>query len=416
MDSYLQERRGLFDGLKVPGLNLNAIFIAAVAIVVYFVGLGQVESMLDVANGELAPRVMVSCLASLGLVSLASSVGSLLGQSANAAEVTSFLLWTLLVWSVSGLTLCRIAASRLAREEGLSLGESLSFGLLKSRHVIFLVVSVAIACALLGAVGNGLVFGTLLDIAPEGVDAVLAVLFYPLVLISCFVMVFMLSLGALGLGLSTAAIATESSDAYDGLSRSWNYILSRPWGFLSGCLLSYAYMIVFSLIATVFLNFAVTSLSVGGYGLGRSATQASLHSSEAGATQVDKRERLKRRLRLGFPTLDRHLTRPGPIQRAAKTVAPEPSLPGFTNVMNFWYQLCRLAILGYLLNYFFASQTTLYFLLRKEVDGDDYSQYATGDEPEDPFALPPSKPDKQGSPVAGSDDDKGRSLPMVMEV
>ena len=53
---------------------------------------------------------------------------------------------------------------------------------------------------------------------------------------------FATTLGVLGFNLSAAAIATEDSDTFDGVSRSWNYLLARPWAVLLTFFATFLYL------------------------------------------------------------------------------------------------------------------------------------------------------------------------------
>lgn len=81
----------------------------------------------------------------------------------------------------------------------------------------------------------------------------------------------------------------------------------------------------------------------------------------------------------------------GPLGPALD-VAPalERSLVFAGDFMAFWVWLGRLVLWGYVVAYFLSAQTTVYFLLRKDVEGDDYDELDSGadqdDAEEDPDA------------------------------
>src|SRR5262249_7176886 len=157
--------------------------------------------------------------------------------------------------------ICRIAAMKIAREEGLEIKDALKFGaskfvpnLLSIVFVIAIVGFFYIVCnaTIAGAVGRIPVIGELL----------VGILYF-LVLLSSFFIVFASVLGVLGFNLAAAAIATEASDTFDGVSRAWNYILARPWQVILTYGLTFTYMAIFCFCGHMFEKVATKSLSIG---------------------------------------------------------------------------------------------------------------------------------------------------------
>ncbi|MDF1667403.1 MAG: hypothetical protein P1V97_36995, partial [Planctomycetota bacterium] len=344
----------------------------------------------------------------------------------------------------------------------------------------FTVASALGIVAVLYGLCNASIGGNLASIPYVG-DILLIVLFF-VILGSSFIIVFFLALTLLGFNMASSAIATESSDAFDGVSRSWNYILSKPWAFLQSNFLILLYITVFLTFGGLFLRVSITSMSIGDYGLG---AKSRIVPAGAEAQQLMKQDandadaaKLWAKQDLSLPGKGEYLynriinkgdryvgtyyTRETAVKGSAgdkKTNSvryykrqylqkqPDGSLvdvlPAIKNqglfyyageAVYFWMALCQLIMYAYALNYFFAGQTTIYFMLRKEVDGDDYNEIILGNEDDDGLFDLPSYPGQSGPsapPPSGGDDDKGpggdnkdqggggdktKSLPMIMEV
>jgi hypothetical protein len=486
MDGFTQTRRGLFDGLKVPALDLNAIFLAALGILLWKVGINVVSLTASAEIGQNSISTGQSiALTNIMLGNLLSYLGSLGQVIANAYSLPvahqklplihylGFFGWTFAIWAFFSAALNRIAAMKLAREEGLEIAEAIKFGFSKFMANVFTVVFVLGLVGVLYGACNATLGGYLGRVPYLG-DVLLGLLFF-LVLGSAFLIVFCLVLGLLGFNMASSAIATESSDAFDGVSRSWNYILSKPWAFLLSNLLVAVYITLFLAFGGLFMKIAVSSLSIGDWGLGHKTQIVEAGNEAATLMGGDKDpaaiKYLKKVLILpgkgeyiynrvivaglryegNFQTLKTSGTKPARISvetRVFKRHYLQEQVDGslvdvlpamknqswfyYTGEAIFWWiSLCQLLMYAYAVNYFFAGQTTIYFMLRKEVDGDDYNEIILGNEDDEDLFDLPSYPggDKPGSPPQGDSGGSGakggsgsdggdstKSLPMIMEV
>src|SRR5207248_1755529 len=117
---------------------------------------------------------------------------------------------------------------------------------------------------------------------------------------------------------AAAAIATEASDTFDGVSRAWNYIFVRPWQVIFTYGLTFTYMGIFCFCGHVFEKVATKSLSVGPWGMGHNTQYVDVDKDiEAGVGTVKaekgqqialpgKAEFLYRRLVLKDPVYNDH--------------------------------------------------------------------------------------------------------------
>ncbi|MHC4259150.1 MAG: hypothetical protein ACYSTF_01880 [Planctomycetota bacterium] len=136
-----------------------------------------------------------------------------------------FALIKLAVISVAGGAICRIAALQLARGEKPGLGQALRFSTNKSLSFfsaplaqVVIIIVIGVFIYLLGLVGSFRWAGELMI----GLFMVLALLAGALIAV--------VIIGAVGgFNLMFPAVAYDGSDCFDAISRSWNYVYSKPW-------------------------------------------------------------------------------------------------------------------------------------------------------------------------------------------
>jgi hypothetical protein len=514
VEGFSQERRGLFDGLKVPH-NGNAVLIGAVGLLVYWLGILAIEWSLGV-EGVGTCRLLAGMLGNL--CSSFGVVGRTVARHGGwSAEWTpypgvvwlAFCAWTVAVWAFLAGSITRIAAMKLAREEGLELKDAVRFGFKKWLSNVGSIVFVLIIIGFFFLVTNATLAGWLGRIPAVG--GVLLGIFFGLVLVASFLIVLAAALGALGFNLAAAAISTEVSDAFDGVSRAWDYVLARPWHLILTYLSTMIYLAIVVFLGLAFIRVSVDSLSVGWWGLGETPRKVAVPDDVRTAQRIppgveyvyipgraefiegyaiDRRfqthgdveeiyyrqgidyaiEQYAHDVGLYPPNLEALVQRPADIAAwrgpylsglselprdewnrtwAYKTpgdvgkryelyslgrdagpeatgdnvrnqnyagigvghgaeinVQPliEPTLQFAASAIKFWINLARLLLYGYCIAYFLSAQTTVYFLLRKEVEGEDYTEIVLedeADEPDEPFeygAPPPAAPDKPPAP------------------
>ncbi|HZV01810.1 MAG TPA: hypothetical protein VFF73_34175, partial [Planctomycetota bacterium] len=128
MEGFNQERRGLFDGLKVP-FDVNAILLSAVAVIVFLAGIVAIQATFHMPWGDQSREWFPLVTA------MFQNVTSRLGWPGeklddllriphdrpvfDAAVWIAFLGWFSVVWAFFSGAVCRIAAMKIAREEGL---------------------------------------------------------------------------------------------------------------------------------------------------------------------------------------------------------------------------------------------------------------------------------------------------------
>jgi hypothetical protein len=260
----------------------------------------------------------------------------------------------LVLWSVFGGAICRIAAVHVARDEKLSIRSALVFS--GGKFLSFLCAPL-IPLAILGGIGlvtslASLVltivpwFGPNIGVAIMGVSFVLALLAG---LAMAVVLVGLVG----GFNLMYPTIAVEGSDSFDAISRSFSYLYARPWRLAFYTAVSIAYGSVCYLFVRLFiyLVLCLTHLFVGLGVLTHASSSAPLLSalwpdpSTAG--------------RLSYSVDSLSLT------------VPQEIGAGF---IWLWVHL-TVALLGaFAVTFYCSANTIIYYLLRQDVDATDLNE------------------------------------------
>jgi hypothetical protein len=267
------------------------------------------------------------------------------------SAITGFCFFA--AWSPFGAALLRTSALRLARDEPLSVKAALVFGV-RNWPTFLLAPILVILFAAFFAFCNMLA-GLVMSLPFVG-SSILALVLFPLVLISSILIILALLGGILGLPLMWAGIAVEQNGALEALSRSFSYIFARPFRFLFSYFLLFVIMTVLLLAGGFFEGTVKTTLQVG---VVRESLDNAI-SKDPGSVDVLKDEYLDS---------DR-------VTREAE---------GIRNIRNFrnasgwdwlgfiWmWALLNLFLLGfkgYALYFFLGGTTSLYLQLRHDVDG-----------------------------------------------
>ena len=189
------------------------------------------------------------------------------GWTGGATAVTGLLV-CLLVWSICGVGIARLAAVRFAADQSVNLRGAVRYSLRK--------VSPALGSAVVPMVGvlllwfAGVVLGWMGHI--PGVGGVLVGIGWGLALLGGLAMALILLGLAAGWPLMLSSVAVEDADSFDAFSRIYNYLFARPWYALFLVLLALLYgsaLLVFS-CTLLAATHTVTEWAVGS-GLGHDA-------------------------------------------------------------------------------------------------------------------------------------------------
>lgn len=267
---------------------------------------------------------------------------------APVAYAWTQLLWALIVWSVFGGAITRIAAVQIARGNNIGLWAALRFAF--SRFPSYMaapllpIVGVGVFwafCALAGLVGR----------IPVAGEILLGILWIVPLLLGFLMTLTLLGL-AVGWPLMFATISTEGSDAFDGMSRSFSYVYDRPWHYLWMVLVAMLYgsLVIFlaAVIASALVSFASWGVSAG------------LNDQQA----------------LAVP---QGVLAPG-------AAMGERSMLG--DLAGLWTRGVGLLLWGFVYSYFWTITTIIYFVLRQSDDGTPMDEVYVPQAPDRNESLP----------------------------
>lgn len=261
-----------------------------------------------------------------------------------------FSIGILLIWALIGGAICRIAAVQFSRDEKITAGDALRFAskrliggfALAPLIPVAFIVLIAIVMALGGAFLRIPVLGDLLG-APFFVLALLGGLIVAILFIGLVV----------GGSFFWPAVAVEGSDAFDSFSRSLAYPFSRPWKTAWYFLATGIYTVICWLIVSFLIHGAVLvtrgvvswgTAPFGWWQRGEGTTKLELIWPLGGATGLHS-----------WPVWSQL----GLFEKYSAAV------------VGVYVVLAILALWAFLFSFVFSADTILYFLLRRDVDGND---------------------------------------------
>jgi len=266
----------------------------------------------------------------------------------------------LFVWSFFGGAIARIAALDFAHDERPQIGQAAVFSLGKigsffwSPIVPLIFVAVLILCnVLLGVVGR-----------IPGAGPIILGLFYALAVLSGFLVVLLLIGTFFGMLFMWPTIAMEGTDAFDAISRAFNYLYARPWKTIWCVLVAAVYglavLLFVAAFAALLINIAEQTVALGmGY----------------------RFIRIGEFLQWGAP--------------------PEgSSVPEVWAAI--WMRVVRVTVVGLVLgfwaSYKISAMTIIYSVLRRDVDGTDMSEVFLPEPEESPAEPPAAEPPAEPKP------------------
>ena len=285
----------------------------------------------------------------------------LFSRTWSVRQIAYFLfggLWTLLVWSFCGGAITRIAALHLGREERVGLREASWFALRKLGAYFSAPLLPLIAVVVLAAL---IAMPSLLARFDFGV--IVSGLFWILALLASFVMAILLLGLMFGWPLMWCTVSVEGTDPFDALARAYAYVFQRPlhylfYGLLAAFFGALGYALVFYFSESV-IHLAYWAASWG-----------------TGAERMDE--------------IVKWVSQPERIED--RTVWFGAELIGLS------VGLVRCIAVAFSFSFFWCLATAIYLLLRQNVDQTEFDEVFLEDGDE-PYGLPPLKPDKHGGQV-----------------
>ncbi|AMV16303.1 hypothetical protein VT03_00335 [Planctomyces sp. SH-PL14] len=238
------------------------------------------------------------------------------------------LLWLLAVTGLCGGMIARLAALNFAGKD---------CSLRSAFRYCFVRLASYMGGPLLPVVGLGLLWGLcavggLVGVIPVAGPWLVAIFWFLPLILGIMMSVVLLGVGC-GWPLMYATVSAEGSDAFDGLSRSYSYLFSRPWYALWLLVVTCVYgtALVLFLHTVIDLGVRCAFWSVQS-GMGEDRLRALVPSEFAGA----------------------------PTDFVGAT-GPE-------RVTEVWMNAVRMAEPAFLFSYFWTAAAIVYFLLRRSVD------------------------------------------------
>lgn len=278
--------------------------------------------------------------------------------------IAGLYLLMILVWSYLGGIISRIAAVNITKDEGLGLGKAISFAnkkyvsLFSPFILSILGFAFFLVCNLLGGLVGRIPY----------VGELLVALLLPMAIISGFIMVFILIGYVFSARFFISTIAVESSDAFDAVSRSFQYLYAEPWHYIWYVLVAKVYGIITTAFVWLFGGMMIAiSLATVKLGMG---------------------------LKLADILAMTGLHNCGQMPASAPVTYIISA-----HIIMFWLVLIIGMLLAYVVSYCFSAHTIIYLLMRKKVDDIEmtelYEEEPAGDltaAPEAPKADNPATP------------------------
>lgn len=266
-------------------------------------------------------------------------------------------IWALIVWSLFGAAITRIAAVALARGDRLGFRAGLAHGI--KRWPMYLGGP---AIPLLGALIVAIplmILGLLMQV---DFLVVLGGVIWPLSLLAGFIMALLLIGLAVGWPLMWATISVEATDPFDALSRSYSYAFHRPIRYLFYVIVAALLGLLGWYVVSLFYDW-ILNLTYWGLSWGATVERTDDISREAFVGGRDAWDTFK--------------------------------IGG--SIIGFWHVVLKMLALGFVFSYFWSAATAIYYLLRKDEDGTEMTE-VTYEDGGDVRGLPPLTTDTMGVP------------------
>lgn len=296
-----------------------------------------------------------------------------------------FLVGFIAIWSVAGGALCRVAALDAARDEKPPLRQALRFA---GRKFLSFAGAPLMVLALVIVFGIALFLGGLLGSIPYAGELLTTPFLFIGLIVGAIITALLIG-WVTGGSLMWPTIAVEGSDAFDAISRSLNYVYSRPWRATLYGIITLVYGAICYLFVRLFVWLALVTtrwfVSLGMFATSRDLAE--------GANKVDVMWPAPSfgNLAVWPPTLHLDHMQGWDLLGAC--------------LIWFWATLFVLFMYAFVVSFFYSGCTLIYLLLRREVDVTDmddvYVEELEEAPPEAPAAPPEAAPAPTAEPAAG---------------
>ncbi|GMV95691.1 MAG: hypothetical protein AMXMBFR83_00620 [Phycisphaerae bacterium] len=363
---------GVFCGLIRYEASAVRRFVLSAATLDFFAGLGNVMQARQIGTSALAgvmpPEGVPLRPDQSQMGALASLVLMARGAQWLVTEHPFFavllVLGKLAIWSLFGGAICRMAALNFTRDEHIPLKGALSFA--RRKYLGFLLAPL-MPIGIILVIGAVLWVGGFICQLPYLGD-LLGGLGMGLALMGGGAIAIVLIGFLAGVSLMWPTVAAEGSDAFDAMSRSYSYVLTRPWKAALYALAASIYGAICYLFVRL-LVWIILRATRAFVGAGMSVWTA---RPGTGLSQGSKIDAI-----WPTPTFDNLWPGLSPFgyQRGFEWLAM-----GLTWI---WVMLVVLALGGFLVSFYYSAATIIYFLLRRDVDHTDLEDVDTEGEEEE---------------------------------
>lgn len=264
--------------------------------------------------------------------------------------LAAYLAYAFLLLCLLGGAICRHAALQAGGKPVPTVVGALQFSAKRYVHLLFTPLAPALLVLLIAGVLA--LVGLVLFNVP--VLDLLGGFVFGLMLLGGLAIALLIIGGVAGSGLMFPAVAVEGADCFDATSRSYSYVIARPWHWLfyNGVALLYGALAYVFVGTVVFMTLWAT----------KSATDLGVFRETApGVSRLDAM--------LPDPNVGRLIP-----EENADADALNWSGKSAGWMIAVWVRLLILLLPAFAVSFFFSAQTWIYLLLRRGADGIDYDE------------------------------------------
>ena len=418
--------RTYFRAPRVP-FDFRALALAVLGFLVWWSGDLLISKIFEVGSVSGAFLDRLTSLFS-GLPFIGHEIRKMIALvfKVNYADTSDYTFWHILVggawflsvWAFFSQGICRITALRIARDEGMSLGEALKFSWKNWPSLLWVPLIVAGAIGIFAALNT--LGGLVLSIPFLGQLASIVII--PLAAISTLAILLVALGGIIGMPLISAAAAWECNGSLDAVSRTFSYVFARPlqyfWNFFliflfTGVILLIGHWFTYTLVETVDLGVIPDNLQVLTVAPEQSQANENWKDFDAGTQSLVQ----DLEVATGYDSGGR-APLVQPFARDISVVKHADWSHKLTALM--WWVMLNLTWIGFTgfaLFYLLGGATSVYADLRADVDGTEEDEiYVENDDAdlealaaEGPASEAPAAPSTPPEPAPDASPDAGDS-------
>ncbi len=273
-----------------------------------------------------------------------------------------YLLYAFALTTLFGGALCRVAAMDACKQTHISAFEGLGYALRHWTQIMLaplIPLGIVIVIRLVLAIAGWAFFNVM------GMDMIGAVLYGLFLLLGLLAAMLLIGF-ALGVNLLIPAITIEAADAFDAVSRAYNYVIGQIWRYLFYT----AVVIVYGAVTYLLVGLVVfCTIWLTRHGL----------SAWAGGEVT-----------AGVTRLDAVMPEPrwGSLLPEADTEVLDRTGTVTAALVMVWNRLLIAVLPAFAVSYYFNAQTWIYLLLRRSADLVEFDEVYTEVDPDDEPLAP----------------------------